>query len=63
MVANSCRRSASATATYSAIVAAASARRNASSIRLIPRRSTVVMELTVCTIWRRTPRRAPLTIL
>src|SRR5439155_1367266 len=48
MVANSCRRSASATATKSAIAAAASTSAKVSSIRLIPPRSTVVIELTVC---------------
>ena len=53
MVANSCRRSASATATKSAIAAAASASAKPSSIRLMPPRSTVVIELTVCAVcWR-----------
>src|SRR5205085_3166649 len=53
MVANSCRRSASATATKSAMAAAASARAKLSSIRLMPPRSTVVIELTVCAVcWR-----------
>src|SRR5437763_4809952 len=53
MVANSCRRSASATATKSAIAAAASASAKPSSIRLMPPRSTVVIEATVCAAcWR-----------
>ena len=47
IVANSCRRSAIASATNSAIAPAASTIANASSMWLIPRRSTVVIELTV----------------
>jgi hypothetical protein len=48
VVANSCRRSITASATNSAIAAAASPIVNASSIWLMPRRATVVIELTVC---------------
>src|SRR5438874_4257849 len=53
MVASSWRRSATATSTNSPIAAAARRTANASSIRLIPARSTVVIELTVCAVcWR-----------
>ena len=50
MVANSCRRSASASATKRPIAAAARRSANASSILAIPLRSTVVIELTVCAV-------------
>ena len=53
IVASSCRRSASATVTNNHIAPAARAIANAFSMSLIPVRSTVVIELTVWTVWSR----------